>query len=295
MRKFTTGQSGHPHSPLSALPLFDSHFHIIDRRFPLTPNNGYLPEELTCETYLAETAPYALQGGAIVSGSFQAFDQSYLLNALAKLGHGFVGVTQLPASTGDEEILRLDRAGVRAVRFNLKRGGSEEVAHLDRVARRVHELARWHVELYVDSQELDHLYGTVISLPSVSIDHLGLSATGFGTVLKLAERGVRVKATGFGRVDFDVATALRQLYRINPACLMFGTDLPSTRAPRPYREEDFLLVAETLGETGARAVLFHNAAEFYRISQGHGGEVRAIHPTDIFPQWAPASFWSLPK
>ena len=46
---------------------------------------------------------------------------------------------------------------------------------------------------------------------------------------------------------------------------MFGTDLPSTRAPRPYRHDDFLLVAETLGNDAARAVFYDNAAEFYRV------------------------------
>jgi predicted TIM-barrel fold metal-dependent hydrolase len=150
------------------------------------------------------------------------------------------------------------------VRFNLKRGGSEEVRHLDSMARRVFDLAGWHVELYVDSRELDGLFDTLAALPAVSIDHLGLAQEGFGTLLKLAERGVRVKATGFGRVDFDVPSALRALYAANPQSLMFGTDLPSTRAPRPYADSDFLLVVETLGEEAARAVLYGNAAGFYR-------------------------------
>lgn len=252
---------------LKHFPLFDSHFHIIDSRFPLAPNNGYLPDDLTCSDYLAQMSAYDLRGGAVVSGSFQGFDQSYLLDALSTLGPGFVGVTQLPATTSDGEILALDRAGIRGVRFNLRRGGSEDVRHLDTMARRVHELAGWHVELYVDSRELDRLFDTLAHLPAVSIDHLGLAKEGFGTLLKLAERGVRVKGTGFGRVDFDVPTALKQLYAANPACLMFGTDLPSTRAPRPYRGGDFLLVAETLGDEAARAVFHDNAAEFYRVSR----------------------------
>jgi predicted TIM-barrel fold metal-dependent hydrolase len=250
---------------LKRFPLFDSHFHIIDRRFPLTPNNGYLPDDLTCSDYRAQLSAYDLRGGAVVSGSFQAFDQSYLRDALKALGPGFVGVAQLPATTSDRDILELDRAGVRAVRFNLKRGGSEDVRHLDTMARRVHELAGWHVELYVDSRELADLYHTLVVLPAISIDHLGLAREGFGMLLKLVERDVRVKAAGFGRVDFDVPTALRELYAANPQALMFGTDLPSTRAPRPYADADFLLVAETLGEEAARAVFFENAAEFYRL------------------------------
>jgi predicted TIM-barrel fold metal-dependent hydrolase len=248
-------------------PIFDSHFHIIDRRFPLIPNNGYLPDDLTCVDYLASMAGYDLAGGAVVSGSFQAFDQSYLLDALKTLGPSFAGVTQLPASVSDDEILLLDKAGVRAVRFNLKRGGSEDVRCLDSMARRVHELVGWHVELYVDSMELEGLFDTLVNLPAVSIDHLGLSKEGFGTLLRLAERGVHIKATGFGRVDFNVPVALKELYAANPHALMFGTDLPSTRAPRPYNDADFLLVCETLGNEAARSVFYDNAAQFYRVRQ----------------------------
>ena len=58
--------------------LFDAHLHSIDKRFPLTPNNGFLPDPFSCEEYLARMKGYDLAGGAIVSGSFQAFDQSYL-------------------------------------------------------------------------------------------------------------------------------------------------------------------------------------------------------------------------
>ena len=242
---------------------FDSHFHIIDKRFPLVPNQGYLPDELTCSQYVSRMQGYNLAGGAIVSGSFQAFDQSYLLDALRQLGPSFVGVTQLPASVSDEELRELDQAGVRAVRFNIKRGGSEEVRHLESMARRVHEVVSWHVELYVDAKGIGGLYHTLVALPAVSIDHLGLSREGFPVLLKLAEAGVRVKATGFGRVDFDVATALRELYSANPDALMFGTDLPSTRAPRPYDENDFSLVVEALGAEKAKKVFYDNAAAFY--------------------------------
>lgn len=253
-------------SDLSKFPLFDTHLHIIDPRFPLVPNQGYLPEAFDVAAYRQRLAGYNLVGGAVVSGSFQAFDQSYLKVALAALGPHFVGVTQVPQDVPDAEILELDRAGVRALRFNLKRGGSAELRHLDGMARRVHELAGWHVELYVDARELATLKPTLLALPAVSIDHLGLCGEGFATLLDLAAGGVRVKATGFGRVDFDVAPALRQLVRANPVALMFGTDLPSTRAPRPYADADYHLVCDSLDAEDARRVLCDNALAFYRIA-----------------------------
>ena len=56
------------------MKVFDSHFHIFDPRFPLVPNDGYLPQPFTCSDYLARTAGFRPAGGAVVSGSFQAFD-----------------------------------------------------------------------------------------------------------------------------------------------------------------------------------------------------------------------------
>jgi len=249
---------------LNQLEIFDSHFHIIDYQFPLVANNGYLPDEFTFSNYLERMKPYDLCGGVVVSGSFQAFDQRYLVNALEKLGPSFVGVTQLPVTISDDEIIQLDHAGVRAVRFNLKRGGSADVNHLSSMAQRVYELVGWHVELYVDSKDLPDLYDTLIALPSVSIDHLGLSQTGLGLLTKLAEKGARVKATGFGRVDFDVKSALQDLYSANPVSLLFGTDLPSRRAPILYSDRGFLLVIDALGEDSARDVLSRNSINFYK-------------------------------
>jgi predicted TIM-barrel fold metal-dependent hydrolase len=202
----------------------------------------------------------------VISGSFQAFDQDYLADALSRLGPAYVGVTQLPASVTDQELQDLHGLGVRAVRFNLKRGGSEDVAHLDAMARRIYELLGWHVELYADAAELGELFDTLVALPAVAIDHLGLSRAGLPRLLQLAEHGVRIKACGFGRVDFDVRAALRALHEANPEALMFGTDLPSTRAARPYSDRDFLLVIDTLGETVARQVFLDNARTFYRSS-----------------------------
>ena len=253
---------------LDEYQLFDSHLHIIDERYPLIPNNGYLPKSFTCNDYLSRLFSYNICGGAIVSGSFQAFDQNYLIEALRNLGPSFVGVTQLPSSISDSEILKLNESGVRAVRFNLKRGGSEDVRHLSSMASRVHEIASWHVELYVDSSDLPDLYQALITLPSVSIDHLGLSKTKFKTLVQLAEKGIRVKATGFGRVDFPVIQALKDLYSANPNSLMFGTDLPSTRAPREYNDNDFMLVVEALGPEGAKDVFSNNALNFYKPRNG---------------------------
>ena len=112
------------------MKLFDAHFHIINPGFPLVANNGYLPPQFTAADYTEATAPYGIAGGAIVSGSFQAFDQEYLINALETLGSNFVGVANIPFDITDQELERLHKANVVAVRFNVKRGGSEQLEHI---------------------------------------------------------------------------------------------------------------------------------------------------------------------
>jgi predicted TIM-barrel fold metal-dependent hydrolase len=246
-------------------PLFDAHLHVIDPRYPLVPNDGYLPPTFTVEDYRARTSALQITGGAVVSGSFQAFDQTYLLGALADLGDGFVGVTQLPATAPDEQIRALSAAGVRAVRFNVRRGGSETLDQLDRLARRVHDLAGWHAELYIDARDLPDITDTLSALPQISIDHLGLSREGLPHLLRLVEQGARVKATGFGRGDLDVPAALRDVARANPAALVVGTDLPSTRAPRPFADTDLDLVADALDNSAlTQAAFADNAIALYR-------------------------------
>ena len=64
-------------------------------------------------------------------------------------------------------------------------------------------------------------------------------------------------------LDFDVAEALVALARVNPAAIVFGTDLPSTRAPRPFEPADVQLVHEALGKDGAELVLERNAERIY--------------------------------
>ena len=250
--------------------IFDSHLHVIDPRFPLLPNQGYLPAPFPVPDYLATVRPWGVGGGAVVSGSFQAFDQSYLLDALAVLGPTFVGVTQLPANCPEERIAELDLAGVRAVRFNLRRGGSAGVGDIEALGRRVFDVAGWHSEFYVRNADLIDLEPVLRRLPKVSIDHLGLTSEGFDVLLRLVEAGAHVKATGFSRCDLDVPDAIRRIDAGNPGALMFGTDLPGTRAPRPFDPADIDLIREILGPDDSAKALRDNAVALYRpVAQPH--------------------------
>ena len=78
------------------------------------------------------------------------------------------------------------------------------------------------------------------------------------------------KAAGFGRVPLDPAAVVRAIADVDPSARMLGTDLPSTRAERPFRDEDLGVVAEAVPAEHVEDVFWANAARFY-LGSGTGG------------------------
>jgi len=245
--------------------LFDSHCHIIDHRFPIVPNQGYTPPNFPLEDYLAQAKPLGVVAGAVVSGSFQANDQTYLMDLLPKLGPAWVGVTQIPNDYPDAEIARLGALGVRAVRFNVFRGRIDSVDDIVALATRCHSVAGWHSEIYADAAALKPHVDRLAKLPKFSIDHLGMNGEGLPVLLDLVAAGWKVKATGFGRVKMDVPKVLEAVAKKSPDALVFGTDIPSTRAARPFETADIDLIERVLGRELAQKAFWDNPLALYRI------------------------------
>jgi predicted TIM-barrel fold metal-dependent hydrolase len=245
--------------------LFDSHCHIIDHRFPIVANQGYTPPHFPLEDYLAQTKPLGVVAGAVVSGSFQAEDQTYLMDLLPKLGPSWVGVTQIPNNYPDAEIARLGKLGVRAVRFNVFRGRIDSVDDIVALATRAHSVAGWHSEIYADAASLAPHVDKLSKLPQLCVDHLGMTEAGVPVLLDLVAAGCKVKASGFGRVKLDVPKTLEAVARKNPNALVFGTDIPSTRAARPFEAADIDLVERVLGREFAQKAFWDNPLALYRV------------------------------
>lgn len=245
------------------MKIFDSHFHIIDTDFPIIENDGYIPSSFTVEDYNSTKESLNIVGGAVVSGSYHGFDQTYLIDTLEKLGPNFVGVTHLPAAISDSRILQLHEKGIRAVRFNVERGGSANLDQLQYFSDRIASLVGWHTELYIDSVAIEELLPILKKIKKVSIDHLGISKAGFPNLLKFVEAGGNVKASGFGRTDLDVVKAMKEIVAIRPEALMFGTDLPSTRAKKAFHKKDLELITKNFDEKQVENILYNNAYDWY--------------------------------
>ena len=245
--------------------IFDSHCHIIDPRYPIIENQGYIPPPYTLNDYRQQTVPLGVSSGAIVSGSFHGFDQSYLKATLAILGPQWVGVTQVPNSITDQEVLELTNLRVRALRFNIFRGRVDSVDEIVSFANRVHQLGNWHAEIYADAAALAPHVAKLSKLPKIVIDHLGMTEKGLPVLLDLVDAGACVKATGFGRVNMNVPKMLEAVARRSPNALVFGTDLPSTRAKRPFDVRDITLIKDVLGKSLSDLVFWNNPRNLYRL------------------------------
>lgn len=249
--------------------IFDSHFHIIDPKFELVENNGFVPAYYTVDDYLEELKEVGLEamGGAVVSGSFQGFHQAYFEEALKQLGDKFVGITQLPFETTDEELERLHKIGIRGIRFNLYRGFDASLAQIEEFSLRCYKLYGWKTEFYVNLAETsDELKDLILQLPATSIDHMGMTRVPVEILKEYLTNGVPIRLTGFGRVEYDraeVAELIRELYDANPDGLIFGTDLPSTRAAYRFSQEDLALIQEVLNEEECQKVFWKNGVEWY--------------------------------
>lgn len=172
-------------------------------------------------------------------------------------------MANIPNGISISELERLHKSNISAVRFNLKRGGSERLENLVELSNRLFDSYGWHTELYIDSKHLKELKTTLEQIPRFSIDHLGLSKAGLLELYYWAEKGVKIKATGFGRLDFNPVNIMKKIYAINPSSLMFGTDLPSTRAKVPFTVNDLKLIKDNFSNTEQKNIFYENAIEWY--------------------------------
>ena len=49
--------------------IYDTHFHIIDMRYPVQENQGFLPPSFPAPEYQERTKGLGITGGNVVSGS----------------------------------------------------------------------------------------------------------------------------------------------------------------------------------------------------------------------------------
>ena len=100
---------------------------------------------------------------------------------------------------------------------------------------------------------------------ALTIVFMGTPDFSVPTLLELVAAGCKVKASGFGRVKMDVPKALEAVAKQSPNALVFGSDIPSTRAQRAFEPSDIDLVEKVLGGELAKKVYWDNPLALYRV------------------------------
>jgi 2-pyrone-4,6-dicarboxylate lactonase len=226
----------------------DTHMHAFGPldRYPSVATPRYDHPGGSLQQYASVAAALEIERMVFVQPSFYGTDNSFLLEALEKVGAPARGVVMLPDTEVAPNMLEeLHERGVRGLRvdfFRMHDLGATQSEYLQ-VLRKAADLARsigWHIELYspgVVIRELtEHLPEIGVA---VSVDHMGymkgghgLTDADFGKLVETAKSGqVWVKLTGPYRLssnaDWQHADEMaRALVNAAPERMLWGTDWP---------------------------------------------------------------------
>lgn len=224
----------------------DAHCHVFGPadRFPYAPTRKYTPCDAPKEKLFALRDFLGFERNVIVQATCHGNDNRALVDALLNSQGKARGVASIDPSVSDEELRRLDAAGVRATRFNfLKRlvdFTPREV--LEQIARRIAPLG-WHVVVYFEAQDLPQLWDFFSSLPTiVVIDHMGrpdvskpVDGTEFDLFVRLLAEHPNIwcKVSCPERLSIsgppgyeDVVPFARRIVETFPGRVLWGTDWP---------------------------------------------------------------------
>jgi predicted TIM-barrel fold metal-dependent hydrolase len=218
----------------------------------------------------------------VVTPSTYGTDNRCTLDALAQFGSTARGVAVADAGISDEELRRLDRAGVRGLRFNLAVGAVTTVDMIEPLARRIAPLG-WHVQLNMPIEELQGQRAMLqrLAVPVV-FDHFGRIPVAAGTehpafalIVDLMQRErAYIKLSGAylasrsGAPDYhDVTPLARALIDAAPAQVIWGSDWPHpTESAKPDDAALLSLLAQWAPTDALRErILVTNPSRLYHF------------------------------
>lgn len=265
----------------------DSHLHVIGptARFPYASERSYTPDDAPVERLRELHRLLGIDRAVYVQPTVHGFDNSAILDAVARDPSHGRGVALVPTNVADAELRRLHAAGIRGVRFNFVKhlGETPNTAAVLRMAERIASLG-WHVQLHFGSEDLllHRQLLQQIQAPFV-IDHMGrtvvadgLHQEAFVALLEvLADPRAWVKLSGPDRISTDLAKGgafpyadvvpfARQLLAAAPDRALWGSDWPHSNVRELPADADLVdLLAQYGDEHVLQRLLVANPARLY--------------------------------
>jgi len=238
-----------PSAPQFKLPTgtVDSHCHVFgpSYKFPFAPERKYTPCDAGKDQLWALRDHLGVERNVIVQATCHGADNRALVDALLDSNGTARGVATVRADVTDEELMMLNSAGVRGVRFNFVKRLVDALPfdELEKIADRVAPMG-WHVVIYFEADDLAEYYNFFTSLPTtVVVDHMGRPDTAepwhgpaFGLFLRLLQDNnnfwskvscpERLSRLGPDFHYQDVVPHARAVVESFPDRVLWGTDWP---------------------------------------------------------------------
>jgi predicted TIM-barrel fold metal-dependent hydrolase len=256
--------------------------HIYDSRFPAAPGAKLRPPDATVDMYRKLQRRLGTTRNVVVTPSTYGTDNSCTLDALAQFGPSARGIAVVDTNVSTEELNRLDRAGVRGLRFNLAVGSVTSVDMIEPLARRIEPLG-WHVQINMPLDELQRQRAMLGRLPvPVVFDHFGriplpegVKHPAFDLISNLMQQGrAYIKLSGAylesktGAPGYqDVAPLAQALIGAAPSQVIWGSDWPHPTAESKPDDAALLSLLAQWAESDALRdrILVANPERLYRF------------------------------
>jgi len=264
----------------------DCHHHIYDGRYPAAPNAVLHPPDAFVSDYQALQQRIGTSRSVLIQPSTYGTDNRCGLDALKALGPQARMVAVVDTTVSDDELKRLDLAGVRGIRFNLAQAGATTPEMIAPLADRVAPMG-WHLQINAPAARILEIMPILENVPAqVVFDHLahipepdGTSHPLYARVRKMLEAGrAWVKLSGayldtkVGPPTYADSTALAQAFILSaPDRLVWGSDWPHPTEAADKKPDDarlFDLLAEwATHESTRQRILVDNPAILYGFKQ----------------------------
>jgi 2-pyrone-4,6-dicarboxylate lactonase len=241
-----------PSKPHFAAPegAVDAHCHVFGPGdvFPYAPDRKYTPVDAPKEKLFALRDHLGFDKNVIVQASCHGKDNQALLDALVHSNGKARGVAVIGEDLSDAELVAMDLAGVRGVRFNFVKRLVDFTPRdvLERIAARVAPLG-WHIVVYFEMEDLPELESFFTSLPTtIVVDHMGrpdvtkgIDHPDFLRFANMLEKHDNIwtkvscpeRLTKAGAPYLDVVQFGRTLVESFPTRVLWGTDWPHPNMP----------------------------------------------------------------
>ena len=237
-----------PSKPTINLPkgAVDAHCHVFGpaNKFPFALERKYTPCDASKEKLFKLRDFLGFEKNVIVQASCHGTNNDALEDTLLSSNDLARGVAVVSPQVTKADLNRLDKAGVRAVRFNFVKRLVDNTPReiFQKIAKTIADLG-WHIVVYLEAQDLEELIPFLKSLPTdIVFDHMarpdvskGLDSMEFNLFQKLMENNKfwcktscpeRLSRVGPEQNYSDILPFMRLLVENYSDRVLWGTDWP---------------------------------------------------------------------